>query len=137
MLAALRHRRHILANQARRRANRPGGKSERALAMVRTLLFAERDRRQHRPGGIGKWIDQVLRPAYHNYRPGQAWSPAVNLYEDAVSMMIDRQQSSPLELAAIYGIPLERAANASAPMPRVTMLHALLEATEPKGRPAP
>jgi len=53
------------------------------------------------------------------------------------SMMIDRQQFSPLELAAIYGIPLERAANASAPMPRVAMLHALLEATEPKERSAP
>jgi len=53
------------------------------------------------------------------------------------SMMIDRQQFSPLELAAIYGIPLQRAANASAPMPRVAMLHALLEATEPKGCSTP
>ena len=50
------------------------------------------------------------------------------------SMMIDRQQSSPLELAAIYGIPLERAANTTTPMPRVIMLHALLEATEQKER---
>lgn len=46
------------------------------------------------------------------------------------SMMIDRQQSSPLELAAIYGVPLERAAVAEAPMTRVAMLHALLAATE-------
>ena len=53
------------------------------------------------------------------------------------SMMIDRQQASPLELAAIYGIPLERAANATTPMPRVAMLHALLEATEQKERPEP
>ena len=56
--------------------------------MVRTLLFAGRDKRQHHPGGIGKWVDQVLGPAYHNYRPGQAWSPAVNLYEDAVSYFV-------------------------------------------------
>jgi 2-dehydropantoate 2-reductase len=45
-------------------------------------------------------------------------------------MMIDRQQASPLELDAIYRIPLERAAKAGKPMTRVSMLHALLEATE-------
>ncbi len=46
------------------------------------------------------------------------------------SMMIDRQQKSPLELNAIYGIPLKRAAGTATPMPRVAMLHALLQATE-------
>jgi 2-dehydropantoate 2-reductase len=46
------------------------------------------------------------------------------------SMMIDRQQASPLELTAIYGIPLKRAADTATPMLRVAMLHALLEATE-------
>ena len=48
------------------------------------------------------------------------------------SMMIDRQQAAPLELDAIYRIPLQRAAAADAPMTRVAMLHALLEATENK-----
>ena len=46
------------------------------------------------------------------------------------SMMVDRQQAAPLELDAIYRIPLQRAAAAGAPMTRVAMLHALLEATE-------
>ncbi len=46
------------------------------------------------------------------------------------SMMIDRQQESPLELDAIYRIPLDRAAAVGKPMIRVAMLHALLEATE-------
>ena len=46
------------------------------------------------------------------------------------SMMIDRQQAAPLELDAIYRLPLERAAAAGTPMTRVAMLHALLEATE-------
>lgn len=46
------------------------------------------------------------------------------------SMMIDRQQASPLELTAIYGIPLERAAHTATPMLREAMLHALLEVTE-------
>ncbi len=46
------------------------------------------------------------------------------------SMMIDRQQASPLELNAIYRIPLQRAVAAGTSMTRVTMLHALLEATE-------
>jgi len=48
------------------------------------------------------------------------------------SMMIDRQQAAPLELDAIYRIPLERAAATGTPMTRVAMLHALLEATESK-----
>ncbi len=51
------------------------------------------------------------------------------------SMMIDRRQDSPLELDAIYGIPLQRATMAAMPMPRVAMLHALLEATEQKSKP--
>ena len=46
------------------------------------------------------------------------------------SMMIDRQQGAPLELDAIYRIPLERAAAVDKPMIRVAMLHALLEVTE-------
>ena len=46
------------------------------------------------------------------------------------SMMIDRQQRAPLELNAIYRIPLQRAAATKTPMTRVAMLHALLEATE-------
>jgi len=48
------------------------------------------------------------------------------------SMMIDREQGLPLELEAIYRIPLERAAASGAPMTRVAMLHALLAATEPQ-----
>ena len=43
------------------------------------------------------------------------------------SMMIDRQQGQPLELEAVYGIPLARAAAAGAPMPRTAMLHGLLK----------
>jgi 2-dehydropantoate 2-reductase len=50
------------------------------------------------------------------------------------SMMIDRQQGSPLELDAIYRIPLERAKAAGVEMTRVAMLHALLEATEETGK---
>ena len=46
------------------------------------------------------------------------------------SMMIDRQQGLPLELDAIYRIPLQRAVATGTPMVRVAALHALLEATE-------
>ena len=48
------------------------------------------------------------------------------------STMIDRLHGSPLELDAIYRIPLARAAEAGAPMSRVAMLHALLAVTEPQ-----
>lgn len=66
----------------------PGASQKGRWLMTRTLLFAGRDRSQHRPSGIGKWTDQVLGPAYHNYRPDQAWSPAVNVYEDATSYCV-------------------------------------------------
>ncbi|WP_432822979.1 putative 2-dehydropantoate 2-reductase [Trichloromonas sp.] len=42
------------------------------------------------------------------------------------SMMIDRLEGRPLELEAIYGIPLRHAAARGVEMPRVRMLHALL-----------
>lgn len=42
------------------------------------------------------------------------------------SMMIDRQEGRPLELDAIYRIPLEHAARRGVRMTRVAMLHSLL-----------
>lgn len=46
------------------------------------------------------------------------------------SMMIDRLEGRPLELKAIYGIPLKVAADKGAEMTRVGMLHALLDLGE-------
>jgi 2-dehydropantoate 2-reductase len=46
------------------------------------------------------------------------------------SMMIDRLEGRPLELAAIYGEPLSRAARKGAAMPKVGLLHALLSLGE-------
>lgn len=48
------------------------------------------------------------------------------------SMMIDRLEGRPLELEAIYGVPLARAAERGGEMVRVGMLHALLELGEPR-----
>jgi HSP20 family protein len=31
---------------------------------------------------LNKWVDQMLSPEYRRYLPGEAWAPAVNLYED-------------------------------------------------------
>jgi HSP20 family protein len=31
---------------------------------------------------LSKWVDQMLTPEYRRYSPGEAWAPAVNLYED-------------------------------------------------------
>lgn len=47
------------------------------------------------------------------------------------SMLVDRLENRPLELAAIYAIPLEHASRAGVEMVRVRMLHALLESGEP------
>lgn len=46
------------------------------------------------------------------------------------SMMLDRLEGRPLELEAIYGVPLARAAERGMEMVRVEMLHALLELGE-------
>lgn len=46
------------------------------------------------------------------------------------SMMIDRQEGRPLELEAIYAIPLARAKDKGVEMVRVRLLHALLEMGE-------
>lgn len=49
------------------------------------------------------------------------------------SMLIDREEKRPLELEAIYRIPLEQARNAGVDMPRIGMLYSLLDFGEPKG----
>ena len=46
------------------------------------------------------------------------------------SMMVDRLENRPIELEAIYAVPMERAKNAGMPMVRVSMLHALLMVSE-------
>ena len=48
------------------------------------------------------------------------------------SMMIDRQQQRPLELEAIYSIPLENARGKGVKMDRVEMLYRLLKLNEPR-----
>ena len=49
----------------------------------------------------------------------------------APSMLLDRQQGRPLELEAIYRIPLQRAGNHGVPMPESQWLLAELEAAPP------
>ena len=46
------------------------------------------------------------------------------------SMMIDRQENRPLELEAIYAIPLQQAAVAGIEMPKTAMLYTLLKQGE-------
>jgi HSP20 family protein len=51
-------------------------------------LQAAHDPRPSMAKHMKKWMDQVLGPAYRQYLPGEAWSPAVNLYEDDVAYHI-------------------------------------------------
>jgi 2-dehydropantoate 2-reductase len=46
------------------------------------------------------------------------------------SMLIDRVDARPLELEAIFAIPLQQANAAGVGMPRVAMLHTLLDSGE-------
>lgn len=85
--------------------------------MMLEVITAANSQRLSQPVEEGPFIQRML----HLTEGMGAYRP---------SMMVDRQQGAPLELDAIYRIPLKRAAEAGAPMTRVAMLHALLEATE-------
>ena len=37
---------------------------------------------------MSRWVDGVLGQDYHRYRPGQAWNPAINLYEDDIGFLL-------------------------------------------------
>jgi len=37
---------------------------------------------------IGKWVDNVLGPGYHKFCPGEAWNPAINIYESRSSYLV-------------------------------------------------
>jgi HSP20 family molecular chaperone IbpA len=37
---------------------------------------------------MSKWVEQVLGPEYHRYRPRAVWRPAINLYEDASAFFL-------------------------------------------------
>lgn len=37
---------------------------------------------------MGRWLDNVLGPDYHRYRPGDNWEPGINLYEDSASFYV-------------------------------------------------
>ena len=52
---------------------------------MRVSLQAAQDPLPSMAKHMKKWMDQVLGPAYRQYLPGEAWSPAVNLYEDDVA----------------------------------------------------
>ncbi len=85
--------------------------------MMFEVITAANSQRLSQPVEKGPFIERML----HLTEGMGAYRP---------SMMVDRQQGSPLELDAIYRIPLKRATDAGVPMTRVAMLHALLEATE-------
>jgi 2-dehydropantoate 2-reductase len=66
---------------------------------------------------------------------GQEFSEQMISFTDAMdhyrpSMQIDREEGRPLELEAIYAIPLRQAETAEAPMTRVDMLYRLLHSGE-------
>ncbi len=60
----------------------------------------------------------------------QMISATEDMHDYRPSMMIDRLEGRPLELEAIYGIPLARAAEGQVEMVRVAMLKALLDLGE-------
>ncbi len=34
------------------------------------------------------WVDSILGPVFHKYRPLRAWQPAINIYEDAAGYCV-------------------------------------------------
>jgi len=84
---------------------------------------------------VAKIMDEVVAGA--NAQPleqpldGDEFVPRMIAFTDQMdhyrpSMMIDREERRPLELAAIYATPLQQAAAAGVDMRRVAMLYSLL-----------
>ena len=51
--------------------------------MVQGVHLAEKRDYCSRAHGTSKWVDNVLGKSYHQYCPGDSWSPGVNVYENA------------------------------------------------------
>lgn len=55
---------------------------EEVKVMTELLQAAHESKFSSATHQMSKWVDHVLGPGYHQYRPGEAWAPAINLYED-------------------------------------------------------
>jgi len=49
--------------------------------MLRAQMMAE-EKFSSMARQMGRWMDNVLGKGFHKFCPGEAWAPAVNLYED-------------------------------------------------------
>ncbi|QEM68729.1 2-dehydropantoate 2-reductase [Geobacter sp. FeAm09] len=79
-------------------------------------------------GGNAQGLSEPISP---EYRDEMLASTVQHTSDYRPSMMVDRLEGRPLELEAIYRIPLRYAAQQGVPMVRVGMLHALLDLGEP------
>lgn len=96
--------------------NHPPSREE-VIAIMGEVIVAGNAQGLSQPIEAESFIDKMIRATetMDGYRP---------------SMMIDRLEGHPLELEAIYGVPLARASACGVEMVRVRMLHALLELGE-------
>ena len=78
-------------------------------------------------GANAQGLTEPIAPSYSDEL--LAFSDRMDHYRP--SMQLDRHAGQALELDAIYAIPIQLAAAAASPMPRVAMLHSLLALGEP------
>jgi len=52
------------------------------VSVPQTEELAERGKFHSMSRQMSNWVEQVLGTGYHQYRPGEVWTPAINLYED-------------------------------------------------------
>ena len=50
--------------------------------MVQDVHLAEKRDYSSMAHHTSKWVDNVLGKSYHQYCPGDSWSPSLNVYED-------------------------------------------------------
>jgi 2-dehydropantoate 2-reductase len=88
-------------------------------SLMREVIFAANQQKIETRIDAEPVIERMIKMSddMHGYQP---------------SMMIDRIEGRPLELEAIYAIPLARAAAAGSPMSQVDMLYRLLSVGEPR-----
>ncbi len=56
--------------------------------MFQTMQAKKEDEPFHGVHSGTGWVDNILGPAFHKYKPSQAWQPAINIYEDAAGYCV-------------------------------------------------
>jgi HSP20 family protein len=56
--------------------------------MIQIAQAKKADKPSPKPQSATSWVDNILGPMFCEYKPSQAWQPAINIYEDAAGYCV-------------------------------------------------